>query len=192
MALVGPSPEKRTRNGRRQQVAHPSDPADEIDRPDHHPTLADVARRQKEIEAWEALNVGGYRFARPGTIVGTLVSAVMVILAVTPIPPNWPWDIPLMILAIFTSVATVVCGLLWFDNPHPAPRPEALEIVPFSRAENLQLMNDQAAEPYRAICTCPGCGDTSAHLIREPVNGEPHWAVVTRRCGVCGREWAQS
>ena len=138
------------------------------------------------------MNVGGYRFAKPGTIIGSLVSAVMVVLAVTPIPPNWPWNIPLVILAVFTAVATVVCGLLWFDNPRPAPRPELLEIVPFSRAENLQLMNDQAIEPYRAICTCPGCGDISAHLIREPAKGEPEWAMVTRRCGVCEREWAQA
>lgn len=156
-----------------------------------HPTLADVAQRQKEIEAWEALNVGGYRFAKPGTVVGSLVCAVLVVLAVTPIPPNWPWDIPLVILAVFTAVATVVCGLLWFDQPRPAPRPEPLRIVPFTREENLGLMSEQALEPYCAACECPGCGEVSTHLIRVPVGQEPEWATVTRRCGRCGREWAQ-
>src|ERR1700687_4463561 len=82
----------------------------------HDPTQSDIARRHKESEAWEALNVGGYRFAKPGTIVGFLISAVLVVLALTPIPPNWPWDIPLALLAVFTTVATVICGLLWFDN----------------------------------------------------------------------------
>lgn len=158
----------------------------------NHPALSEIARRQKEIEAWEALNVGGYRFAKPGTIIGFLTSTVMVVLALTPIPPNWPWNIPLAILAIFTAVATVVCGLLWFDNKDIGSRPESLEIVPFSRAENLHLMNGQAVEPYRAICTCPGCGDVSTHLVRQPAEGEPEWATVTRHCGVCKREWAQA
>ena len=163
----------------------------EVRRPDH-PTLSDIAARHREIEAWEARNVGGYRFAKPGTIVGSLITAVMTVLVITPIPPNWPWDIPLAIAAIFTAVGTVVCGLLWFDRPRLAPRPELLEIVPFSRAENVQLMNGQAVEPYRAICTCPGCGDTSTHLIRLPAADEPEWAAFIRRCGICKREWAQA
>ncbi|WP_142274405.1 hypothetical protein [Mycobacterium scrofulaceum] len=160
--------------------------------PRTHPTLAEIARRQQEIRAWEDLNIGGYRFARPGTIVGSLVCGVLVVLVVTPIPPNWPWDIPTMILAVFTAVATVTCGLLWFDNPHPPPRPEPLAIVPFSRAENLRLMADQAVQAYRAVCACPGCGDNSAHLIRVAARDEPGWAMVTRRCAVCEREWAQA
>ncbi|OBH88272.1 hypothetical protein [Mycobacterium sp. E2733] len=191
MALVSPPPGQGEPRGVGPPVTQFADSAAPVQRPGH-PTLAEVARRQQEIQAWEALNVGGYRFAKPGTIIGALISAVLVVLVVTPIPPNWPWDIPTMILAIFTAVATVTCGLLWFDNPHPAPRPESLAIVPFSRAENLRLMEDQAVEPYRAICACPGCGDSSAHLIREPVKGEPDWAIVTRRCAVCHREWAQA
>jgi hypothetical protein len=191
MALVGPSPEKRRRRGFDPQFAKSSDSAVRGDNP-IHPTLAEVAQRKREIELWDALNIGGYRFAKPGTIVGAVVSAVLVVLAVTPIPPNWPWDIPTMILAVFTAVATVTCGLLWWDNPHAASRPEALEIVPFSRAENLRLMADQTREPYSAVCSCPGCGDTSTHLIREPAIGEPGWAMVTRHCGVCEREWAQA
>lgn len=190
MALVGRPPEQGGRRGiGRRAVPFAGDTP-----PVRHPTLEEIARRQHEIRAWEALNVvgGGYRFAKPGTIIGSVVSAVLVVLAVTPIPPNWPWDIPTMILAIFTAVATVTCGLLWFDNPHPAPRPESLVIVPFSRAENLRLMQDQAVEPYRAVCSCPGCGDSSAHLIREPGTDEPAWAMVIRRCAVCEREWAQA
>ncbi|MGZ4510857.1 MAG: hypothetical protein ACXVX6_14405 [Mycobacterium sp.] len=191
MALVSRSPEQGRRRGVGRRVTKSAASAATIHSPGH-PTLAEIAQRQQEIQAWEALNVGGYRFAKPGTIIGSLVSAVLVLLAVTPIPPNWPWDIPTMILAVFTAVATVTCGLLWFDNPHPVPRPEALVIVPFSRAENLRLMQDQPVEPYRAICACPGCGDASAHLIREPVRDEPEWAMVTRRCAVCERAWAQA
>jgi hypothetical protein len=190
MALVRPSAQAGTRRGFRIRFAEVSDSPVEVQRPDH-PTLSDLAARHREIEAWEARNVGGYRFAKPGTIIGSLITAAMTVLVVTPIPPNWPWDIPLAIAAIFTAVATVVCGLLWFDRPRVAPRPELLEIVPFSRAENLQLMNGQAVEPYRATCTCPGCGDTSTHLIRMPAGDEPEWAAFTRRCGVCKREWAQ-
>jgi hypothetical protein len=191
MTLVGPSAQEGMRRGFRKRFAKLTESPLEIQRPSH-PTLSDVAQRRKEIAAWEVRNVGGYRIAKPGTIIGSLVSAVLVVLVVTPIPPNWPWDIPLAILSIFMTGATVVCGLLWFDKPRLPPRPELLEIVPFSRAENLQLMNDQAVEPYRAICTCPGCGDTSTHLIRVPARGEPEWAAFTRRCGTCKREWAQA
>jgi hypothetical protein len=152
----------------------------------------EIAARQKEIASWDALNVGGYQFAKPGTIIGSLVCAVMIFLAVTPIPPNWPWNIPLVVVAIFTAVGSVVCGLLWFDNPRLGPRPELLEIVPFSRAENLQMMQGQAVEPFQATCTCPGCGHTSTHRIRQPAVGEPSWAAVSRYCGVCEREWAQA
>jgi hypothetical protein len=190
MALVRPSVQEGARRGFRIRFAEVTDSPVEARRPDH-PTLSDIAARQRELAAWEARNVGGYRFAKPGTIVGTLISAVLVVLVVTPIPPNWPWDIPLAILAIFTTGATVVCGLLWFDKPRLPPRPELLEIVPFSRAENLRLMSDQPIEPYHAICTCPGCGDTSTHRIRIPAEGEPRWAAFTRRCGTCEREWAQ-
>ena len=191
MALADPSPEKSGQYRRQQRFANSVESSRQIGSL-IHPTLAEIAQRKRDIELWEALNVGGYRFAKGGTIVGGLVSAVLVILAVTPLPPNWPWDIPTMILAIFAAVATVTCGLLWFDNPRAASRPELLEIVPFSRGENLALMNDQAIEPYSAICACPGCGDVSTHLIREPAAGEPGWAMVTRRCGVCEREWAQA
>jgi hypothetical protein len=116
----------------------------------------------------------------------------MLVIALTPIPPNWPWDIPLVILSIFTSVATVVCGLLWFDNPDIGDRPESLDIVPFSRAENLRLMQEQAVEPFQAVCTCPGCGHNSTHRIHQPAENEPHWAAATRHCAVCKREWAQA
>lgn len=158
----------------------------------YHPTLLEVAQRQQELDVWEALQVGGYRFAKPGTIISLLVSAVMLFLALTPIPPNWPWNIPLVIVAIFGAVSMVVCGLLWFDTPKAAPRPERLAIVPFSRAENLHLMSAQPVEPYLATCACPGCGDECTHLVRQPVEGEPEWSTVVRQCRDCGREWAQS
>jgi hypothetical protein len=193
MVLDRPKSAEGRSSGFRQRFAkqHP-DSAAKIDFPIHHPTLLEIAHRQKEIEAWEAMNAGGYRFAKPGTIVGFLVSAAMVVLALSPIPPNWPWNIPLLIVANFTAVATVVFGLLWFENRDTGPRPEFLAIVPFSRAENLHLMNGQAIEPYRATCICPGCGDESTHLVRRPAEAEPTWAAVTRHCGVCGRQWAQA
>ncbi len=157
----------------------------------YHPTLLGIAQRQQEIDVWDALQVGGYRFAKPGTIISFLISAVMLFFALTPIPPNWPWNIPLVIVAIFGAVAMVVCGLLWLDTPSPGPRPERLEIAPFSRAENLHLMSEQSVESYSATCTCPGCGDLSTHLVRQPAEGEPGCATVTRHCRVCAREWSQ-
>ena len=190
MALVRPTNQRRA-SGLRGLSPKPADSSVDSDFP-HHPTLLEIAARQKEIASWDALNVGGYQFAKPGTIVGSLVCAVMIFLAVTPIPPNWPWNIPLVVVAIFTAVGSVVCGLLWFDNPRLGPRPELLEIVPFSRAENLQMMQGQAVEPFQAICSCPGCGHTSTHRIRQPAVGEPSWAAVSRYCGVCEREWAQA
>jgi hypothetical protein len=191
MALVRPTYQERVRRGFRELSPKLANSPVKIDFPSH-PTVLEIAVRQKEIELWEALNLGGYRFAKPGTIIGSLICAVMVGVALTPIPPNWPWNIPLLILAIFTAVLTMICGLLWFDNPHIGPRPELLEIVPFSRAENLHVMHGQAVEPFRAICTCPGCGDTRTHRIREPAEAEPGWAAVIRHCGVCEREWAQA
>ncbi len=191
MALVRPTNQDRVRRGYRELSPKPADSPAKSDFP-NHPTLLEIAARTKKIESWDALNVGGYRWAKPGTIIGSLVCAVMIFLAVTPIPPNWPWDIPLVILAIFTAVGTVVCGLLWFDNPDIGPRPELLEIVPFSRAENLHLMQEQAVEPFQAVCACPGCGHTSTHRIREPAESEPDWAAITRLCAVCKREWAQA
>ncbi|MGO9927531.1 MAG: hypothetical protein ACLPLP_15785 [Mycobacterium sp.] len=191
MTLVRAKSEERVPRVFRRPFAKPSNFPVQIDFA-NHPTLLEISQRQKEIEAWEAMNVGGYRFAKPGTIIGFLISAAMVVVALTPIPPNWPWNIPLVMLAISTAVATAVFGLLWFGNPDIGPRPESLTIVPFSRAENLHLMNGQALEPYRATCTCPGCGDLSTHLIRRPADDEPDWAIATRRCGVCAREWAQA
>ena len=189
MALVRPISEPRTSRGSHQYIASLPDSATSGDFP-YHPTLLEIAQRQQEIDVWDALQVGGYRFAKPGTIISFLISAVMLFLALTPIPPNWPWNIPLVIVAIFGAVAMVVCGLLWFDTPSGGPRPERLAIVPFSGAENLHLMNGQPVEPYLATCTCPGCGDLSTHLVRQPAEGEP--ATVTRRCRVCAREWSQN
>ncbi len=190
MALVRPTDQEKARQASRKLSPTHANSTVHAEFPDH-PTLLEIADRQKQVESWESMNVGGYRFAKAGTIVGSLMCAVMVFLAVTPIPPNWPWDIPLVIVAIFTAVATVVCGLLWFEKPNIGPRPLSLEIVPFSREENLHLMREQAIEPFQVICDCPGCGDASTHLIRDSAEGEPRWATVVRRCGVCKREWAQ-
>ncbi len=187
MALVRPNTKQR---GMHERVTKFPDSLVDNEFP-YHPTLLEIAQRQQEIAVWEALQVGGYRFAKPGTIISFLAAAVLLFLALTPIPPNWPWNIPLVIAAVFGAVAMVVCGLLWFDTPKAAPRPERLAIVPFSRAENLHLMNRQPVEPYLATCTCPGCGDRSTHLVRQPVEGESEWSTVTRHCRICGREWSQ-
>lgn len=184
MALVRPISEQSETRQRR------TDPLPDNGFP-YHPTLLEIAQRQQELELWETLQVGGYRFAKPGTIISFAVCAVTLFLALSPIPPNWPWNIPLIIVAIFGAVAMVVCGLLWFDTPRAGPRPEPLSIVPFSRAENLHLMSEQPVEPYLPTCTCPGCGEVSTHLVRQPVEDEPQWSTVTRQCRVCGREWSQ-
>jgi hypothetical protein len=192
MASVRPLSGQRRTRGSRERAASPSESQqDSVEFP-YHPTLLEIAQRRQELDVWEALQVGGYRFAKPGAVISFLISAVMLFLALTPVPPNWPWNIPLTIVAIFGAVATVVCGLLWFDTPKAVRRPEPLAIVPFSRAENQYLMSGQAVEPYCARCACPGCGDVSTHLVRTPAAGEPEWSTVTRRCRVCGREWAQS
>lgn len=54
----------------------------------YHPTLLEVAQRQQELDVWETLQVGGYGFAKPGTIISFLISAVMLFFALSPIPPN--------------------------------------------------------------------------------------------------------
>ena len=190
MALVRPISERRTSRGSRQTVASIPDSARSADFP-YHPTLLEIAQRQQEIDVWDALQVGGYRFAKPGTIIGFLMSAVMLFLAVTPIPPNWPWNIPLVIVAIFRAVAMAVCGLLWLDTPGGGPAPRAVGDRAVLRAENLHLMNGQPVEPYLATCTCPGCGDLSTHLIRSPPRasrmGDGHPAVPGLRAGMVAR-----
>jgi hypothetical protein len=35
------------------------------------------SKRQLEIDVWDALQVGGYRFAKPGFIISFLISAVI-------------------------------------------------------------------------------------------------------------------
>jgi hypothetical protein len=189
MASGRPNPQEETLRGSREGFASRAGNRTETA---HHPTLSEIARRQKEIDDWETRNVGGYRFAKPGAIIGFLVTALLMFLAITPVPPNWPWNIPLVIAATFTAVSTVVCGLLWFERPDIGPRPESLHIVPFSRTENVHLMSSQLIQPYQATCPCPGCGDECTHQVRTPTGAEPAWAKVTRRCTICGREWAQA
>jgi len=145
-AGVGPKSDETVPRALRRHFAEPANPPMQIDFP-YHPTLSEIAQHQMEIEKWEALRPGGYRFAKPGTIIGFLIWAVIAFLAATPLRTNWPWNVPLAILAIFTTVATVVCGLLWFDTPDIGPRPESSTIVPFARAENLHLMRGQAVVP---------------------------------------------
>ena len=53
------------------------------DFPDH-PTLVEIAQRQTQIEVWEALSVGGYRFAKPGTVISFLLIVISVFLIVSP------------------------------------------------------------------------------------------------------------
>ncbi|ORJ53175.1 hypothetical protein B5M45_29200 [Mycobacterium simiae] len=191
MAPVGPIRGPRKIRWSQKATAKPLDSVALEGEFPYHPTLLEIAQRRQEIEVWEALQVGGYRFVKPVTVASFLISAVMLFLAVTPIPPNWPWNIPLVIVAIFGAVVMVVCGLLWFDTPRAGPCPTALAIVPYSRAENLHLMHAQPVEPYCAKCTCPGCGDQATHRVRKPTQGEPDWSTAIRQCRVCGREWAQ-
>jgi hypothetical protein len=79
----------------------------------------------------------------------------------------------------------------WEQAGRPGPSPEPLHVVPFSAGENHYFINTQEKEPFRAIGTCPGCGNIEAHLLRTPGYGEPEWAAVIRSCSMCHREWAQ-
>ncbi|MEC4763370.1 hypothetical protein VT930_09660 [Mycobacterium sherrisii] len=184
MAPVGPHHEPRKIRRLPKRTVKPPDSAPSDGEFPYHPTLLEIAQRRQEIDVWEALQVGGYRFVKPVTIASFLVSAVMLFLAISPIPPNWPWNIPLVIVAIFGAVTMVVCGLLWFDTPRAGPCPAALAIVPYSRTENLHLMRAQPVEPYCAKCTCPGCGDHAGQVQGRGVRGR---RVILRLDGLGGQ-----
>ena len=160
-----------------------------------HPTLLEIAERQKEIDRWDLLDTSvRRRNAKWGCIAGSLTSVVLLVLILSPLPPNYPWDAPAGVLVLFMVVASAICGLVWYDDPNLGrKRPEPLEVVPFSAAENRVLMSEQQEEVFFPACACPGCGDVLVHKMRKPDKGvEPLWAQVIRHCDTCQREWAES
>lgn len=79
----------------------------------------------------------------------------------------------------------------WEIGQRKGPRPRPLGIVKFNSIENDYLIYHQPEEPFRANCTCPGCGKVDVHLLTNHPNA-PKWATVVRHCQVCDREWAQA
>lgn len=158
----------------------------------YHPTLLEVSTRATEIEHWEVINAaGGYRHCGSACVGLTVFGVFYTYVALDRrIPPNYPWNIPLYLLAIAFFIAAAVFGMLHFYRPQ-GPRPTPLEVVPFSAAENKVLLSEQEPEVYFTACACPGCGDVGVHQMRMVIPGDPEWAEVIRHCDVCGREWAQ-
>ncbi|PJE04075.1 MAG: hypothetical protein CK429_32010 [Mycobacterium sp.] len=149
-----------------------------------HPTLAQVAERQKEIDAWEAGRSWSKRRARniaSGALGGTLLTIGAE--AIT------GWGL-LLLAAVLLAIVMAVFGGVWLFGQYPYPGPKELNIVPFTDEENQHWMEVSSPGTFVAVCPCPGCGNIEAHLIRAP-EGEEQGEVV-RRCGVCEREWAQA
>lgn len=73
-------------------------------------------------------------------------------------------------------------------------RPALLEIVKFTSIENDHFISEQEEEPFRALCTCPGCGNVDTHLISQAPEDfmMKSWIKVFRACEVCDRMWAQA
>jgi len=161
-----------------------------------HPTLLEIAERQKEIDRWDLLDTSvRRRNAKWICLGGNVLSPTALIVAWWPsIPPHWPWDLFLALVAVMMFAVAMIAALVWHEDPnHGRKRPEPLEVVPFSAAENLVLMSDQQEEVFFPACACPGCGDVLVHKMRISHKGvEPLWAQVIRHCDTCQREWAES
>lgn len=148
-----------------------------------HPTLADIAERDREIAHYRAMDIGGHRLAGQLTI-GLAVAAVAAAITATLAPL-------VFVLAVLLAAMSAYCGRIWWIDP-PIAMPEPLQIQPYSAVENRLLMARQPWEPFFTYATCPGCGHIDAQLIRRPGEGEPGWANLVRHCAMCAREWAQT
>lgn len=154
-----------------------------------HPTLADIAQRDREIAHCRAMDVGGHRLAGRLTV-GLAVAAAAAGITASLIWSSGGSGLPLLMLAILLAAMAAYCGRIWWIDP-PIPTPDPLHIEPYSPAENRLLIGSQPWEPFWTYSTCPGCGHVDAQTIRPTCIGEPSWASVVRRCAVCDREWAQ-
>ncbi|OBJ07806.1 hypothetical protein A5624_21330 [Mycobacterium sp. 1482292.6] len=149
-----------------------------------HPTLADIAQRDREIAHCRAMDGGGHRLAGRLTV-GLAVLAVAAGISAA-------WLAPLVsVLAVLLAAMSAYCARIWWIDP-AVPTPQPLQIQPYSPAENRMLMARQPREPFWTYSTCPGCGHVDAQLIHQPSEGEPSWATLVRHCVMCEREWAQA
>ncbi|UXA05703.1 hypothetical protein KXD96_22785 [Mycobacterium sp. SMC-2] len=148
-----------------------------------HPTLADIAQRDREVAHRRAMDVGGHRLAGQLTV-GLAVLAVTAGITAALLAPL------VFVLAILLAAMSAYCARIWWIDP-PIPAPEPLQIQPYSPVENRLLMARQPWEPFWTYSICPGCGHIDAQPIRPPDDREPGWATVVRHCIVCDREWAQ-
>lgn len=142
-----------------------------------HPTLADIAQRDREIAHRRAMDIGGHRLAGQLTAGLAVLAVVAGVTAVA---------FPLVaVLAVLLAAIAGYCGRIWWIDP-PIHIPEPLHIEPYSQAENRCLMLSQQWEPFWTYSACPGCGYLDAHSIRPPDRG-----LVVRQCVLCAREWTQ-
>lgn len=141
-----------------------------------HPTLADVAEREREIAHRRAMDIGGHRLAGQLTI-GLAVLAVAAGVTASAFPF-------VAVLAVLLAAMSVYCGRIWWIDP-PIDIPEPLRIEPYTPAENRCLMASQPWEPFWTYSTCPGCGGLDLHLLRA---ADGH---AIRHCDLCNREWFQ-
>ncbi|MCK8644394.1 hypothetical protein [Mycobacterium colombiense] len=148
-----------------------------------HPTLADIAEREREIAHRQAMDIGGHRLAGRLTT-GLAVAAVAAGITATFAPL-------VLVLAVLLATMSAYCGRIWWIDP-PIEIPERLRIEPYGPAENRFLMARQSWEPFWTYSTCPGCGCIDTHVIRQPSEREPGWATLVRHCVMCEREWAQA
>ncbi|BCO56119.1 hypothetical protein MINTM005_13630 [Mycobacterium intracellulare] len=172
----------------------PTDDGLVIGFPDH-PTLIDIANRELEMADWDRLRAQCMRQCR-GMFWGGGLAAIVCLAAALLFMDITLWvAIPAFVGVIFFSLV-FCCGceaLYGEDIPYypECPRPEPLQLVPFSAGENRVLISEQAPEIFLSGCACPGCGDVDVHLLRTAGPGDPEWANVIRTCKTCQREWAQ-
>lgn len=141
-----------------------------------HPTLAEIAEREREIAHRRAMDIGGHRLA------GQLTVGLAVLALATGITAL---AFPLVaVLAVLLAAMAGYCWRIWWIDP-PIPSPEPLKLQPFSAAENRCLIARQPWEPFWTFSTCPGCGWLDLHALRA-VAGR-----AVRQCAVCQREWTQ-
>ncbi|OQZ87913.1 hypothetical protein BST11_25460 [Mycobacterium alsense] len=156
-----------------------------------HPTLLEIAQRQRKIDRWDLDERRGRRRVR---LTYTLSLVVGLLILVT--GALWAASADNILGAFQAAAGLPLCGVgVWAwthrNDKFHGNRPAPLVLVPFSDAENRVRMSEQEPEVFLGGCTCPGCGELAIHKIRQPAMGEPEWAEVIRHCDVCGREWAQ-
>jgi hypothetical protein len=142
----------------------------------YHPTLAEIAERDREIAHRCAMDIGGHRLAGQ-LAVGLAVLAVAAGITAVAFPA-------VAVLAVLLAAMAGYCGRIWWIDP-PIATPEPLHIQPYSTAENVCLIASQPWEPFFTYCACPGCGHLDCHRLGD------YRGAVLRHCLMCSRVWRQ-